>query len=303
MKHNRQQWINFLLASGILLLAGCGTSSYKMVKTEAVQPAAPMGLTAADAGLEFSVTGLVVYGSPGAWKRQAYWDEYVVRLANHGVEPVKVEVIELADVLDRWVPFGTDPWALEKAGRQQEKYLKSLHAPADAGASANQRVQQHGSMVEGAKGVASLAGLSLLYVPTLAPVLGPAIVYGAPLVLMAYAPVFLANKLVIDPKNRDLVLTTFNRRRLVLPAELAPGASVTGSVFFPLTPGPERIAARGISGEGPIRVTVELPGLAGLHFTAVPNKSALKAAKSWPGPDINGEHPSPESNAATSAKS
>jgi hypothetical protein len=115
---------------------------------------------------------------------------------------------------------------------------------------------------------------------------------------MAYAPVYAANKLVIDPKNRDLVRTAFNRRRLVLPVELAPGESMTGSVFFPLTPGPERIAVRGSGGEMPIRVIVELPGLEGLHFTYVPDKVALKAAKPYRGPLYETKHPIPERKAS-----
>jgi hypothetical protein len=265
-----------LLVSGILLMAGCGSSTYQMVKPEAMKRAEPMGLTAADAGLELSVTGLIVYDSPGAWKQHAYWDEYVVRLTNHRAEPMKVEAIELADVLERWVPSGSDPWALENAGSKQEKYLQSLPAPADAAASAHQRTPPPLSLAEeGAKGVAGMAALSLL----VAPVAGGALVYGAPLVVMAITPFWLANKLVIDPKNRELVLTAFNRRRLALPVELAPGASVTGSVFFPLTPGPERIAASGGCGGEQVRVTVELPGLEGLHFTSVPDKAALKALK------------------------
>ena len=103
-----------LCVSGILILSGCGTGSFKMVNTEAVKPAAPMGLSTDDAGLELSVTALVVYDGPGSWKQHAYWDEYVVRFVNHRAEPVKVEIIELADVLDRWVPLAWIPGLWKK---------------------------------------------------------------------------------------------------------------------------------------------------------------------------------------------
>jgi hypothetical protein len=143
-------------------------------------------------------------------------------------------------------------------------------------------VDQQMSGAEGVKGGAGLAALSLLYAPGVASVAaGGALVYGAPLLAVAYSPVWLANKMMIDPKNRELVQATFNRRRLVLPVELAPGTSVTGRVFFPLTPGPERIIARGRSGDEQVGVTVELPGLAGLHFTSVPSKAELKEPRHY----------------------
>ncbi len=280
-------------------MAGCGSSSYQMVETKAVQPAAPLGLTATAAGLELSVTGIIVYDSLGTWKQHAYWDEYVVRLINHRAEPLTVELIELGDVLDRRVPSGTDPWALEKTGTKHEKSLQRLLAPADAAGSARQRAQQRVSVAEGAAG---LAFISILYVPAMAPV-GAALIYGAPLVFLAYSPFYLANKLVIDPKNRGLVLTEFNRRRLPLPVSIPPGATVTGSVFFPLTPGPERISAHARSGQEEMRVSLDLSGLEGLHFTYVPDKEALKAAKPYRGVIFDRYHPIPERKVPPTDKS
>jgi hypothetical protein len=260
-----------LFTIGVLLMAGCRSSSYQMVEAKAVQPAAPLGLTATAAGLELSVTGIIVSDGPGTWKQHAYWDEYVVRLVNHRAEPLTVELIELSDGFDRRVPSGTDPWALEKTGTKHVKSLQRLHAPADTAGSTRQRAQPHMSVAEGAAGVAGLAFVSIFYVPGLAPaVAGPALLYGAPLVFLAYSPIYLANKLVIDPKNRGLVLTEFNRRRLSLPVTIAPGATVTGSVFFPLTPGQERISAHARSGQEEMRVILDLPGLerAPLHLSA-----------------------------------
>lgn len=272
LSHPFQQVNALLLAVTAILLAGCGSPSYQLAKGGG-KPAEPMELKAAAAGIELSVVGLIIFDGPGAWKHQAYWDEYVVRVANHRVEPVVIETFALGDVLDRNVAPGTDPWELEKAGHRHERDLQGLRAPADAAGSAHQRQAL-------ARGTASAGALAMLYVPGVAPAaLGPALIYGAPLVLVAAAPVLFANKFLIDPKNRALVLAEFDRRRLKLPVALEPGATATGSVFFPLTPGPERLSVRGRAGADALAVTVALPGLEGLHFTYVPDKAALLAAK------------------------
>jgi len=272
------------LVVAALLTAGCGSPAYQMVKAESAKPVAPMVVKATACGLELTVTGLIVYEGPGAWKKDAYWDEYVVSLTNQGDQSVQIEEMELGDVLERRVPSGVEPWALEKAGRQHEKYLQRLQAPADVPGSARQREKQRLTMTQGAVGVAGIGLLGMLYVPALAPaVAGPAILYGAPLILMAYSPVWVANKLIVDPKNREHVQAEFTRRCLRLPVTIAPGETVTGSVFFPLTPGPERLLAVGHRGQEKAAVTIELPGLEGLHFMYVPDKTALKAAKPYRG--------------------
>jgi hypothetical protein len=58
----------------------------------------------------------------------------------------------------------------------------------------------------------------------------------------------------------------FTRRRLALPRTLGPGETVTGSLFFPMTPGPQRLILKTQSGEGPRELTLELKPLADLHL-------------------------------------
>ena len=270
------------------LAAGC-QSSPSLVKAGTVKPVTPLELKAGTDGIELTVAGLIYYNSPGSWMKRAYWDEYVVRLDNHRPEAVMIDTIVLGDVLDWTVAPGVDPWAMETTGRMHEQYLYKLLAPAVAGkfarlrppaASGNPKAPASAASVAvdfaGATGAAA-AGLAL----ATSPVAAGAVFWGAPLVIVAATPVVLVDQVFFAPKNRQLVLNEFNRRRLAWPIRLEPGASVSGSVFFPLTPGPEKLSVRGQSGEGALEVTLELTGLEGLHFTYVPDKAALKAATAW----------------------
>jgi len=164
-----------------------------------------------------------------------------------------------------------------------KQYLyNDLFAPAEAGKCARLRPPAASgdskTPVSAGSAIAGLAGVTGYMALATSPVAAGAVFWGAPVVIVAATPVLLVDQVFFAPKNRQLVLNEFNRRRLALPLRLEPGASVTGSVFFPLTPGPEMLSLRGRSGEIPLEVTVALSGLEGLHFTYVPDKAALKTA-------------------------
>lgn len=116
-----------------------------------------------------SVNALLVYEGPGAWQRQAYWDEYVVTFTNRGPAAATIDRVMLGDVLDRDVASGDDPWVLDKAGRKHEQFLKSLGAPADASLSARSRSKRMRAgtagvgeqVLAGAVGAAAAGGLGV----------------------------------------------------------------------------------------------------------------------------------------------
>jgi hypothetical protein len=71
---------------------------------------------------------------------------------------------------------------------------------------------------------------------------------------------------VMNHNNRKKVGAEFDRRRLVLPLTVAPGATIEGSFFFPMTPGPRRMVLKGMTGGMPRALVLELKPLAGLHL-------------------------------------
>ncbi len=79
-------------------------------------------------------------------------------------------------------------------------------------------------------------------------------------------PVFVGGSLYRNVHGRHEVEREFERRRLKLPAEIAPGATVTGSLFFPITPGPSRLTLRVRLDGQPAVEAIDLAALKDLHL-------------------------------------
>jgi hypothetical protein len=293
--YSAKQIIPLWLTLMVVGVTGC-QSSPQLVKGDVQKPVTPLAFTAEAGSVELAVTGLIAYDRPGSWVKQAYWDEYNVRVENHRLEPIVIEEIILGDVLDRSIAPGIDPWVLEKMGHEHEQYLKSLCASVDVYQSAHPP-----SDLAKTTGAATALTAVALTGPAAPLLVGS----GVAIMVVAATPVALVDHAFFASQKRERVLAEFNRRRLSLPIQLEPGTSVAGSVFFPLTPGPERLTMRGRAGEVPVEVAVALPGLEALHFTFVTDKAALKAAKPYRGFLLDGPRKPPVRKAlpASSAES
>ncbi len=241
-----------ILALG-LAQTGCVTSKkYRLAKDDT--PAAkPLGWSVAVPPAELTLTTLIVFKGPGSWKREARWDEYVLRVTNHGDQPLRIDTATLIDVLGQPQVPGVEPWKLEKLSSSNwDKY--------------------------GSTGLQLLAGAGLVVVyagieigVALGSMLGgPAVATGGAAVALTVIPLFavvdLTTVAVMNHNNKKKVVAEFDRRRLVLPLTVAPGATTEGSFFFPMTPGPQRLVLKGTAGEAPLEIILELKQLAGLHL-------------------------------------
>ena len=241
-----------LLVAVSVLLTGCVTSTkYKMAK-DGTPPAQPYGWTTATPPAELTLATLIVFKGPGSWKREARWDEYVVRIANRGDKPLTVESATLVDLLGQPQFPGSDPWQLEKQSRTNwERYGKAgLKVLAGAGVVA---------VYVGASYAAAAGSLMA----------GPGAATGGAAVLTVIpllAVVDIGVVAIMNHNNKVAVQTEFDRRRLKLPLTIAPGANAEGSFFFPMTPGPQRLVVRAHSGDTPLELVLELKPLAGLHL-------------------------------------
>ena len=136
-------------------------------------PAQELNAVLAREPLEAGLRWLITYNGPGSWKRNAFWDEYVVSLRNPGPRPLTVSSLVLLDYTGASRSPGHNPWALEKE---------------------------------------------------------------------------------------------FNRRQLVLPLTLAPGESRTGSLFFPMVPGPRSLNLQWSDGPVAGEAVLPLDFLRSLHL-------------------------------------
>jgi hypothetical protein len=242
------------LSAAVLVLSGCVTRGYKLAPKNMPAPVA-LHLDAAQPPVEVIVHHVIVYHGPGSWKREAYWDEYVVSLSNRGLAPVTIDAAVLHDQQGAPVEPGVDPWALDRlskkwwetnSARQTGTYVV-LGVGTAAGAGVAVASAYSGLMSASVSAGASTAGA-----------IGAATAVTLPLVAVGTVVANLHSKHKIDAE--------FARRRLALPLALAPGQTVQGNLFFRITPGPQRLALHGRVADQPCDVTIPLTPLAGLHL-------------------------------------
>lgn len=225
-----------------MLLSGCVSAKYKSA-TEKTPPV-PLHLTGEPAPLLVTVQSVIVYRGPGSWKRDAYWDEYLVALTNQGGAPATLETVSLTDLTGTPNTPSDNPWLLEKQSRTREAELKA-----------------------NLKDVALQVGGG--YVVLSATLTGALAVGGFAGGLVAL-PAFVAGTIYSNVHHRHQIEDEFARRRIVLPGTIAPGQTLQGSLFFRISPGPRQIAFLVQLDGAYQKIVVELAPLAGLHLKAKP---------------------------------
>src|SRR5512141_1447697 len=85
-----------VLLGSLLGLSGCTSPKYKAA-AKGTPPPVLLNLPSTEPPLEALVHTVIVYRGPGSWKRDAYWDEYVVTIANRGTALVKIDTAWLTD--------------------------------------------------------------------------------------------------------------------------------------------------------------------------------------------------------------
>jgi hypothetical protein len=193
---------------------------------------------------------VIVYGGPGSWKREAFWDEYVVTLRNQGDQPLNVVAVALTDATGVARAAGEDPWKLEKESKDLEKrYREAGMSFARAAAPRVMVATAEPAVVTGAgigsAGAAAVAATTAVALP----------VYGVAVQS-------------INHHNKAAITKEFARRRLALPITLAPGETRTGSLFFPMIPDPRSLGLDWSNDSDHGTSALPLDSLLGLHMRA-----------------------------------
>ncbi len=244
-----------LFVAAALTLTGCVSAKYKLArKSPATTPPPPaLEITAASPSAQATVHTVVVFHGPGSWKKDAYWDEYIVSLANSSAVPLTLDRAALFSVTEHETRPGRDPWDLEKVSRQRLKVAKRTGRNIALGVGLTGAWV--GSLALVASNITIWGGAS----NATAVAAGGAGMVGIPLVLLGSG--------VRTMVARHAVAKEFDRRRLALPLTLAPGETRTGSLFFPVTPGPTRLFLQLNGADGITQdLALDLTPLAGLHL-------------------------------------
>jgi hypothetical protein len=257
--------IAFALGALAPVLTGCVSTKYKMAKAKITPPAVTLNLSnvpapspAAHPELEVTVHSVIVFQGPGSWKRAAYWDEYIVTVANRGGRPVTVQNVTLTDFENQPVTPGENPWALEKL---------SHHYAARVGERVGDVLKVGGATVLTSTAAGGVAVIGAMNVGSQ---LGAAMVVGGTVMFAAATVVVPVWSVVANVNSRHEIEAEYRRRRLGLPMFLAPGQLTQGSFFFRISPGPQRLTLHCLVDHEPRNAVVDLASLAGLHFKNPP---------------------------------
>ena len=243
-----------LACAALCVLTGCVSSKYKFARKD-TPPAPALNVHFPPGPLDVTLASVITDGGPGSWKREAFWDEYVVTFHNTGDQPLQVASVTLVDFAGTSRTAGDDPWTLERESKTLERKYR------DAGIAFARVAAPHVLVTSAEPVVAANVGLATA---------GAAAAATATAVAL---PVYGLAILGINKHHKAIIKAEFNRRRLPLPLTLAPGQTRTGSLFFPMVPNPRSLDLTWSNESGKSDSVLPLDFLRGLHVTAASGAS------------------------------
>lgn len=236
---------------------GCQNPAYKLVpEKKAVQPVA-IGQVQADTSLSSVLQTVIIYHGPGSWKREALWDQYVVELTNIGSNALEITGFILIDYEGTELTVGLEPWALEDASREREKYFSVHLSQFQRGALGGTLTV--GLMVGGATAYAIVGAAG-------SAVGGSAIIGASGLAIVVVAPAFFGYTMYKDHSNRKKVEAIFEALSFDYPVSIAPQETLGGSLFFPIAPSPLELVINYTLDGTQHQLHIDLSLLKGLHM-------------------------------------
>jgi len=245
------------------LLTSCVSAKYKMA-SEDTPPPMPLNVSAEAHSVNVLINTVIIFGGPGSWKRDAYWDEYILSITNHSEHSVALTSATLIDFQGNPIVSGDNPWELQEQSRAWvENYSSgtggviikvgatSLLAGAIVGGSA----AATGALIAATYGVGVSAGMA-------------ATVVAASTVIAL--PVVGISSVILNVIRKHKIEDEFNRRRLMLPATIPQGQVTQGSLFFRITPGPQRLSLLFTGVDRGFDVSFDLKPLSDLHIDTKP---------------------------------
>jgi hypothetical protein len=211
------------------VLAGCGAT--KMVKDpEGLVLEQPLASNA-DSHLDIKLDFVIVRGGPGTWARNAYWDEYLLRIENRTDQPITLIRVYIVDSQQFSQRSSGDRSYLLKASKETKKRYKKHGLTVKAGVNPGALVLASGAAFVGgaAVGIAALGGSATAVGAAGAAV---AAIYAAPVLLLAGG---------IQAHNTGVVSDEIRKRHTKLPRELQPGEKQELDLFYPLAPSPLQV--------------------------------------------------------------
>jgi hypothetical protein len=255
-----KQWPPPALACGLLIVSGAlfGCASSRVLKNP--RPAeADLGWTAtAPDGVKLEVNELIFRNGGGSWVKDANWDEYVLTIENDSPGAIEIQGISLySDKLPAPAQSSTSREQLDAQSNKTLRALKDVGIVAGVGivgpsALIVAGVGTGGGMLSASGAGAAAAAVGLIAIP----------------VGLIGGTVYIVNRHSRDKKDKVLVQHKIEERGFAIPLQISAQDQVTQSAFFPITPAPTRLVVTYSTGDEAREISLDLPGLAGLHLKA-----------------------------------
>lgn len=214
------------LAVACVTLAGCGTTA--LLKEARPFESSKSVAEGKDEHIFATIETVILRNGPGAWARNAEWDEYLIRIRALSNEPVEICEIAIFDALDQRIEPRSNRSDLVDGTREiEQRYAQSGQLVRTAGGI-------NGWVIAGV-GVAGAAGLASAAAYSAAPFASVAAA-GAGIAVLAGGGLVFAGAGVVRLVNNAQVNSEIERRQTTLPVAVPRGAGTSVDLFFPLTP-------------------------------------------------------------------
>ena len=225
-KKNRVIGLFFVLIGLGVVLTGC--SGAKVLEEPKSMPLVePLAVTSNE-NLSLVLDWVIVRDGPGAWAKNADWDEYLLRVLNLSNEEVVIASVSVYDSLGGRQRMHFSREGLVRSSREQKKRYKDQGLTVKAGVG--------GDLLVLAGGAAWVAGSTAGVVSAVT--LGA--YTGAAVAGIALAPVLVGTGIAVNMRNNKVDKEIF-RRYTAFPFRLEPGEGESLDVFFPLAPSPTKL--------------------------------------------------------------
>jgi len=259
----------FIACIFIVVLSGCAKGTKLIKEPEPYEIAKPIA-SASDERLVATLDWMIVRAGPGAWAKNADWDEFLLRFENLSDSSIQITNVLVYDSLGTQIDTRPDRKKLVKGSKEtKRRYADSdikimagwgVGALAVTGVMAGMAAY---SIVTSAIGFGGFGATSSVGTASAAGVVGGmAVVVAAPVLVFSPIQRSSDNRKV----NKEII-----RRQTVLPLEIPSSQELPADLFFPLTPSPTHLEIIYTDTENEYRLIVDTrEALNGLHL--IPEK-------------------------------
>jgi len=271
---NLKQW-PLALIGGLFILGGAlhGCASSRVLKNPRPPAVPDLGWTATTPeGLKLEVHELIFRNAGGSWVKNANWDEYALTIKNDSPDVLEIQGIYLySDKLPAPEMSSTSREQLDARSNKTLRAFKDVGIVAGVGIVGPSALIVAGIGTSGGMLSASGAGAAAAFVGVIAIPVG--LIGGTTYVISRHRR---------DKKDKVLVQHIIEQRGFIIPLQIAAQDQATKSAFFPITPSPTRLVVTYLLQGDVHEISLDLPGLTGLHLKGTPVLSAPASARALP---------------------